>query len=79
MTSPFRQQFLCAIFLPDAARANELDLHTRCRSHPFGVLANPFAIRFGELRIIENPHLMSVQKRGHPSRVADPRQRAEYQ
>jgi hypothetical protein len=39
MLSPFRQQFLCAIFFPDAPRADELDLNARCGRHTLRILA----------------------------------------
>jgi len=73
MLSPFRRQFLCAIFFSDAPGANELNLNARCRRQLFRVLADPPAKRCGEFRIVENPNRPRIQERRHSTCAANPR------
>src|ERR1017187_4504071 len=78
MLSSLCQYCFREIFFPNVPLADELGLYACLRRHLFGIFTNPVAERFGELRVVEDPDIPLVQKRGHPAREADPRQCPEY-
>jgi hypothetical protein len=53
------EYFLHQVFLPEVPLANELDLQARLRRQTLGGFPEPVAEWLGELRIVEDPYLLS--------------------
>ena len=68
------QLFFAYVFLADV-----LDLHSVLSRQPLRILPQLFAERLGKARVVQDPHLVRLQVRGHPLGETDIRQGSKHQ